>query len=63
MLRRQVILLACDEQLRIQLGENLKKYLENVVSWDIVARQYYEAYEMARKAKRNGKKIELEMEF
>ncbi|MBW2146184.1 MAG: hypothetical protein JRG73_03520 [Deltaproteobacteria bacterium] len=63
MLRQKIIRLACDESLRIQLGEKLKRYLENVVSWEVVARQYNEAYAMARKAKRTNTKIELAMEF
>jgi len=63
MLRQKVIRLACDEELRFALGNNLRRYLEEVVSWEIVARQYDEAYELAREAKRSGKKIELPLEF
>jgi len=54
MLREKVIEMACDEKLRMELGSNLHKYLENVVSWEVVARQYSEAYEVARKAVRTG---------
>jgi 1,2-diacylglycerol 3-alpha-glucosyltransferase len=50
MLKEQVLKLACDEGLRIQLGSNLERYLNEVVSWDVVAGQYYEAYELARRA-------------
>jgi hypothetical protein len=39
-LKRKVIELACDQQLRFTLGENLKHYLDHVVSWEVVARQY-----------------------
>ena len=32
MLKQKVVQLACDENLRMELGENLKQYLDNVVS-------------------------------
>jgi len=63
MLKRKVIQLACNEKLRLELGENLKRYLENVVSWEVVARQYNEAYRLARKALHSGKPLVLELEF
>jgi len=63
MLRRKVIQLACDENLRFELGGNLKRYLDKVVSWELVARQYNEAYKLARKACRSGKPVVLEPEF
>lgn len=63
MLRTKVVRLACDEELRLELGENLRRYLENVVSWDKVAGQYEEAYRLAREAKRTGKPVELPLEF
>ncbi|MDD5234473.1 MAG: hypothetical protein PHG91_13855 [Syntrophales bacterium] len=63
MLRSKVIRLACDEKLRFELGQKLKDYLENVVSWDIVSRQYDEAYETARDAKRTGIKAVFPLEF
>jgi glycosyltransferase involved in cell wall biosynthesis len=63
MLRQKVIRLACDEKLRLELGENLRRYLENVVSWELVAGQYNEAHELARNAKRTGKPAVFEMEF
>lgn len=63
MLRSKVIRLACDEKLRLALGENLRRYLENVVSWDKVAVQYEEAYRLAREAKRTKKAVELPLEF
>lgn len=63
MLKEKVIQLACDENLRIKLGEKLKKYLEEVVSWEVVARQYNEAYRMARKALQSGEPLILELEF
>jgi glycosyltransferase involved in cell wall biosynthesis len=63
MLKQQVIQLACDEQLRLELGENLKRYLDEVVSWDVVARQYLQAYKLARESKRSGPPLVLDAEF
>jgi len=63
MLREKVIQLACDEDMRLELGWNLKNYLDKVVSWKIVAGQYSTAYELARGAKKTGRPIEIEMEF
>jgi len=63
MLRDGVVRLACDENLRMELGDNLKHYLENVVSWRVVAAQYDEAYELARESKRTGNKPILPPEF
>lgn len=63
MLKEKVIRMACDESLRICLGENLKRYLDEVVSWEVVARQYREAYSLARKAVETGEPVLLEPEF
>ena len=63
MLRQKVIRLACHEKLRMELGGNLKRYLEKVISWEVVARQYDEAYELARRAKSTGQRVELPPEF
>ena len=63
MLQENVIRLACDEELRMELGDNLKQYLERVVSWRVVAGQYDEAYELARHATRTGEKVVLQPEF
>ncbi len=63
LLKRQVIELACNEGLRMEYGERLKQYLENVVSWDVVAKQYNEAYELARDAKKTGKPVTLPKEW
>ncbi|MGB2958675.1 MAG: glycosyltransferase, partial [Bacteroidota bacterium] len=63
MLKRKVIQLACDEELRMKLGENLKRYLETVVSWEVVASQYNEAYELARTACKTDKPVVLPPEF
>lgn len=63
MLRRKVVNLATDETLRLELGENLKHYLDHVVCWEVVARQYNEAYKLARKAVRSGQPVVLDLEF
>jgi glycosyltransferase involved in cell wall biosynthesis len=63
MLKKKVIKLALDEGLRLELGENLRRYLDHVVSWEVVARQYNEAYRLARKADRTGTSLVLELEF
>jgi len=63
MLREKVIQLASDEQLRAKLSENLRNYLERVVSWEVVARQYVEAYEAARKAKLNNQPVTLPLDL
>jgi len=63
MLRRHVITLACNEDARMRMGENLKRYLDEVVSWDVVAQQYNRAYEMARAAKRTAMPVQLPLEF
>jgi glycosyltransferase involved in cell wall biosynthesis len=59
MLKRHVIELACNESVRLRLGENLRRYLDQVVSWDVVAGQYGRAYDLARRAQRTGKRAEL----
>ena len=63
MLRKHVITLASNESLRMELGNHLKEYLENVVSWDVVAEQYNEAYDLARGAVETGQRVELPKEF
>jgi 1,2-diacylglycerol 3-alpha-glucosyltransferase len=63
MLKEKVIELACNEELRMELGENLKEYLEEVVSWDVVAGSYNQAYELAREAKQTGKPVVIDFEF
>jgi glycosyltransferase involved in cell wall biosynthesis len=62
-LHKKVVELACDEERRMSLGDNLKLYLENVVSWEIIARQYQEAYKLAREAKRTKKNVVFDPEF
>ncbi len=62
-LRKKVIRLATDEALRMRLGENLKKYLDETVSWEVVARQYLEAYQLASREVREGKPVYIRPEF
>ena len=63
MLKKKIIRLATDKRLRQELSNNLDRYLKNVVSWERVAQQYNEAYELARWAKSRGKRVELSKEF
>lgn len=63
MLKEHVIELACNEEARMRMGEKLKKYLDEVVSWEIVARQYNQAYDLARQAIKTGIPVVLPKEF
>ncbi|HEY4695562.1 MAG TPA: hypothetical protein VIH13_01580 [Candidatus Hydromicrobium sp.] len=63
MLKEKVIRLACDKDLRKQLSENLKKYLKEVVSWEIIAKKYKSAYKFARLKKIAGKEIDFPPDF
>ncbi len=63
MLRQKVIKLATDERLRLELGGNIERYLDQVVSWEVVAQQYNEAYRLARRSLRTGEPVVLELEF
>ena len=63
MLKEKVIRLACDKDLRKELSENLKKYLNEVVSWDIIAKKYKKAYILARLQKIKGEEINLPPDF
>ena len=63
MLHKHVVNLACNEGARMRMGENLKTYLDEVVSWDVVAEQYNEAYELANQATRSGEPVLQPMEF
>jgi len=63
MLKQHVIELACNEGARMRMGENLKRYLDEVVSWEVVAGQYSEAYDLARKSKKTAQPVALPLEF
>ena len=62
-LRQRIVRLATEEQLRWTLGENLKWYLDNVVSWELVAEQYVELYELARRSRRTGEPVFFPADF
>ena len=63
MLKKQVVELACNEGARMRMGNALKTYLDDVVSWDVVANQYNEAYDLARQATKTQKPVLLPLEF
>jgi 1,2-diacylglycerol 3-alpha-glucosyltransferase len=63
MLKEKVIRLACDKNLRKELSENLKKYLNEVVSWEVVTKKYKLAYRYARLKKIKGKEIYFPSDF
>jgi 1,2-diacylglycerol 3-alpha-glucosyltransferase len=46
-LRRGLLRLMTNASLRAELGANARHYLQQVVSWDVVAEQYLDAYAMA----------------
>ena len=62
-LRKHVVRLACDENLRLTLGWNLKRYLDTPVSWEVVVQQYLHAYDLARTATHTGEPVALPPEF
>lgn len=63
MLREKVIRLATDEDLRWELGFRLYRYLMNEVSWEVIAGQYFEAYERANAEVYDGQKVNIPPEF
>ena len=63
MLREQTLRLACDEKLRHELAANLRRYLLEAVSWEVVAGQYAEAYELATAACESKQPAQLPLEF
>lgn len=63
MLHDHVITLATNCDARMRMGEALKKYLDEVVAWEVVARQYGEAYDLAREANSTRKPVLLPLEF
>jgi glycosyltransferase involved in cell wall biosynthesis len=63
MLREHIVRLAADEGLRWELGDKLYHYLMDVVSWDVIAGQYYEAYEAANAEVHEGRPISIPAEF
>jgi len=63
MLKEKVIRLACEKNLRKKFSNNLKKYLNEVVSWEIIAKEYKKAYMLARLQKIKGEEIDLPPDF
>jgi glycosyltransferase involved in cell wall biosynthesis len=63
MLKEKVIRLATDKDLRNTLSDNLKKYLNEVVSWEIIAKEYKKAYILARLQKIRGEEINIPPDF
>ena len=63
MLKEKVIRLASNEGLRVEFSQNLKKYLDEVVSWEVVVKKYKEAYKLARLKKIKSIDINLPHDF
>lgn len=63
MFKKQIVRMATDEGLRWEFGHNLYEYLLNKVSWEKIAEQYYEAYEMANAEVHEGRKVDIPPEF
>ncbi len=62
-LKRGVIKLATDEDLRFRLGTKLKNYLDAVTSWEVVAEQYVKAYDLAVKKVNSKIPVYIKPEF
>jgi ABC-type dipeptide/oligopeptide/nickel transport system permease component len=63
MLRENVLRLATDEGLRWELGSRLCRYLTEVVSWEVIAGQYFEADRAANAEGHAGVPIDIPPEF
>ncbi len=61
--KRRILRLATNEDLRWHLGEKLKRYLNNRVSWHLIAKQYIECYELAREARQHDTQVQCPSEF
>jgi len=61
--KEKVIKLACSKDLRLEFSNNLNKYLNNVVSWEVIARQYKYAYKLARLKKVKSIAVNLPPDF
>jgi 1,2-diacylglycerol 3-alpha-glucosyltransferase len=62
-LKRCIIQLAIDEDLRKRLSKNLHWYLEKRVSWEIVTNQYLSLYQMANEAKNLNRPVNIPPTF
>ena len=47
----------------MELGNNLKQYLEATVSWEVVTAQYLRAYNLALSRRQANKSIYVRPEF
>ena len=63
MLKQKVIRLASNKNLMEEFSNNLKKYRDQVVSWEIVVKQYKNAYKLARLKKIKSIKLNLPPDF
>lgn len=62
-LKDAITRLATNEPLRFMLGGNLKKYLQNVVSWENVVKKYIHAYQLASNEVRNKVPVTIPFNF
>jgi len=63
MLKEKVIKVACNKNLRLEFSNNLKKYLKDVVSWEVIVKQYKYAYKLARLKKIKSIEVNLPPDF
>lgn len=62
-LKRGIMRLATQEELRWQLGEKLRLFLARRVSWDKVAKQYVKCYQLCRYSKTSNTPIRFPLDF
>lgn len=62
-LKQKVIRLACNKNLMEEFSNNLKKYRDQVVSWEIVVKQYKNAYKLARLKKIKSIELNIPPDF
>ncbi|MBN1344502.1 MAG: hypothetical protein JXQ73_17565 [Phycisphaerae bacterium] len=62
-LKRRILRLATNEELRWHLGEKLKRYLNTRVSWHLIAQKYVKCYELARESCREKVIVRCPSEF
>ena len=62
-LKKKIIRLATDEKLRIELGSKLENYHNTFTSWEIVAKQYLNAYDISIQRINGGMPVYIRPEF
>jgi len=62
-LRRRIIRLATEENLRWTLGESLAWYLDNIVDSHLVAQQYVDLYALATRSRQTGTPMVFDRDF